>query len=215
MLPDDEAADVEAAATIAPGSRTPWHSGTPYRGVLYAGLMRTASGFKVIEYNARFGDPEAQVTLPRIGGDFGRLLVALGEGRLAEYVAKEPLRIEPRAYVSIAICADGLSCLAWRRRSGFRLDQLPEGVYAFIAGTRGLPNGGFATAGGGRSHRAAAATLQQKRARPHMSAAPCAFDGAFYRSDIAEREGEWLNARLASSWPASDKPVMSAAEGDP
>src|SRR5207249_10139269 len=82
-LPDADAQRI-ADELIAPVAKALVARGTPYRGVLYAGLMRTADGWRVLEYNARFGDPEAQVTLPRVEGDFARLMYALGEGRLAE-----------------------------------------------------------------------------------------------------------------------------------
>ncbi|HLZ47914.1 MAG TPA: phosphoribosylamine--glycine ligase, partial [Candidatus Limnocylindria bacterium] len=71
VLPDDEAQPL-ADRLIAPVARLLVQRGTPYRGVLYAGLMKTAGGWNVIEFNARFGDPEAQVILPRIGGDFAK-----------------------------------------------------------------------------------------------------------------------------------------------
>ena len=64
--------------------RAPWRArGTPFRGVLYAGLMITADGPKLIEYNVRFGDPETQVLMLRLDGDLLELLVATAEGRLA------------------------------------------------------------------------------------------------------------------------------------
>src|SRR5262249_51786203 len=71
VLPDDQAQPV-ADALIAPIARALVARGTPFRGVIFAGLMRTKTGFRVLEYNARFGDPEAEVTLPRIGGDFAK-----------------------------------------------------------------------------------------------------------------------------------------------
>ena len=106
VLPDEDAQRV-ADELIAPIARALAARGTPYRGVIFAGLIRTKSGFKVLEYNARFGDPEAEVTLPRIGGDFAKLMVALGEGRLREYVAQNPLRFSQRAYVDVVLCAEG------------------------------------------------------------------------------------------------------------
>src|SRR5207244_12619706 len=105
VLPDDQAQAV-ADAVIAPIAKALARRGTPYRGVLYAGLMKTKDGWRVLEYNARFGDPEAEVTLPRIEGDFAKLMKALGEGRLAEYIAAEPIRFSKRHYVDVVLCAE-------------------------------------------------------------------------------------------------------------
>jgi len=188
VLPDDEAADV-AGALIAPVARAMVRRGTPYRGILYAGLMRTKDGFRVIEFNARFGDPEAQVTLPRIDGDFARLCVALGEGRLAAYLAAEPLRISPRAYVAVAVCAAGYPAAPRRGDRIAGLDDLPEGVYAFHAGTAAAPGGGYLSAGGRVLHVIGSGdTVAEARARAYAGAATVRFEGSFYRSDIAAGE---------------------------
>src|SRR5262249_6681186 len=90
VLRDDEAPAL-ANEVVAPVARALVRRGIPFRGVIYAGLIRTAAGWKVLEYNARFGDPEAEVTLPRIEGDLGKLLLAHGEGRLAQFVAETPV----------------------------------------------------------------------------------------------------------------------------
>ena len=188
VLPDDEAADA-AAELIAPVARAMVKRGTPYRGVIFAGLMRTKAGFRVIEYNARFGDPEAQVTLPRIGGDFGRLMFALGQGRLAEHVAQNPLRIEPRAYVSVAVCAEGYPAAPRAGDPIAGLDELPEGVYAFHAGTKFAPQGGFLTGGGRVLHIVGGGdTVAEARAKAYEGARRVKFEGAFYRTDIALAE---------------------------
>ena len=147
VLPDEDAQRV-ADELITPIARALAARGTPYRGVIFAGLIRTTSGFKVLEYNARFGDPEAQVTLPRIGGDFAKLMVALGEGRLKEYVAQNPLRLSQRAFVDVVLCAEGYPGVPKTGAPISGLDRLPEGVYAFHAATRLSADGGFVTAGG-------------------------------------------------------------------
>src|SRR5881296_33252 len=124
VLPDDRAQAV-AEELIVPVAKALARRGTPYRGVLYAGLMKTAGGWKVLEYNARFGDPEAEVTLPRIEGDFARLMKALGEGRLAQYVAKEPVRFSDRAYVDVVLCAQSYPATPKLGMSIRGLDRLP------------------------------------------------------------------------------------------
>jgi phosphoribosylamine---glycine ligase len=185
VLPDDEAQAV-ADQLITPIVRALAARGTPYRGVLYAGVMKTKSGFKVLEYNARFGDPEAQVTLPRIGGDFGKLMAALGDGRLKEFLAQNPLRISQRAYVDVVLCAEGYPGVP---RTGDRiegLDRLPDGVYGFHGATASTPAGGFITMGGRVMHIVASgANVAEARDRAYQGAERVTFKGKFYRSDIA------------------------------
>jgi len=188
VLPDEDAQRV-ADQLIGPIARALVARGTPYRGVIFAGLMRTSTGFKVLEYNARFGDPEAEVTLPRIGGDFARLMVALGEGRLARYVAEHPVRFSQRAFVDVVLCAEGYPASP---RTGARIegfDALPEGVYAFHGATRTSPGGGFVTAGGRVIHVVAGgASVAEARERAYEGAQRISFEGKFYRSDIARGE---------------------------
>jgi phosphoribosylamine--glycine ligase len=185
VLPDEDAQRV-ADEMIAPIARALATRGTPYRGVIFAGLMRTKSGFKVLEYNARFGDPEAEVTLPRIGGDFAKLMIALAEGRLREYVAQNPLRFSQRAFVDVVLCAEGYpgSPRVGDRIDG--LDKLPDGVYAFHGATATTPAGGFVTTGGRVMHIVAGgSTVAEARDRAYEGADRVTFAGKFYRSDIA------------------------------
>jgi len=183
VLPDGESQDA-AEQLIAPAARALSKRGTPFRGVLYAGLMRTASGWRVLEYNARFGDPEAEVTLPRLEGDFGRLMLALGEGRLAEHVAATPLRFSDRAFVDVVLCAEGYPGVPRRGDEIEGLGDLPEGVYAFHGATARTP-AGFATAGGRVLHIVAGGdTVTEARARAYAGAERVRFQGKFYRPDI-------------------------------
>jgi phosphoribosylamine--glycine ligase len=187
-LPDEDAQRV-AEETIGPIARALSAKGTPYRGVIFAGLMRTKVGYAVLEYNARFGDPEAEVTLPRVGGDFAQLLAAVGDGKLADYVRDHPVRFSQRAYVDVVLCAEGYPA---RPKTGERisgLDRLPDGVYAFHGATLALPDGGFATAGGRVIHVVAGgATVAEARERAYVGAERVTFAGKFYRSDIARGE---------------------------
>ena len=188
FLPDEDAQPL-ADELIAPVARLLVQRGTPYRGVLYAGLMKTADGWKVIEFNARFGDPEAQVILPRVGGDFGRLMQALGEGRLAAYVHTHPVRFSQRAYVDVALCAEGYPGLP-RLGDPITIGDLPDDVWTFHAGTRRSPNGGFVTAGGRVLHVVAQGdTPAHARDRAYVAAERITWAGRFYRSDIAASEG--------------------------
>jgi phosphoribosylamine--glycine ligase len=188
VLPDDQAQAV-AEEVIAPVAQALARRGTPYRGILYAGLMKTAAGWKVLEYNARFGDPEAEVTLPRIEGDFAKLLFALGEGRLAEYVAAEPLRFSKRAYVDVVLCAENYPGTPKIGMSVEGLDRLPESVLAFHGATRRGPDGNVLVAGGRVMHMVASGdSISQARDRAYAGAEHVGFEGKFYRSDIAQQE---------------------------
>ncbi len=184
VLPDDEAQDV-ADAVVAPIARALARRGIPYRGVIYAGLIRTADGWKVLEYNARFGDPEAEVTLPRLEGDLGKLFLALGEGRLAQHVAASPLRFSPRAYVSVALCSEGYPGAVQSGHPIDGLDALPEGVWAFHGATK-TAGGRFVTAGGRVIHVVGGGdTVSDARRRAYWGAERIQWKGRFYRSDIA------------------------------
>jgi phosphoribosylamine---glycine ligase len=187
-LPDEDAQRV-AEETIGPVARALAARGTPFRGVIFAGLIKTPGGYKVLEYNARFGDPEAEVTLPRIGGDFAKLMLALGEGRLASYTRDHPVRFSQRAFVDVVLCAQGYPGVPKMGAPISGLDRLPEGVYAFHAATRRGPDGGFVTAGGRVVHIVAGgATVDEARERAYIGAERVEFEGKFYRSDIAQGE---------------------------
>ena len=188
VLPDDEAQPL-ADRLIAPVARLLVQRGTPYRGVLYAGLMKTADGWKVIEFNARFGDPEAQVILPRIGGDFATLMQALGDGRLAAWTHTHPVRFSQRAYVDIALCAEGYPGQP-RLGDPITVGDLPDDAWTFHAGTTRSPSGGFITAGGRVLHVVAQGdTPAHARDRAYVAADRITWRGRFYRSDIAASEG--------------------------
>jgi phosphoribosylamine--glycine ligase len=188
VLPDDQAQAV-ADAVIAPIAAALAKRGTPYRGVLYAGLMKTADGWKVLEYNARFGDPEAEVTLPRIEGDFAKLLFALGEGRLAEYIAAEPIRFNKRAYVDVVLCAENYPGPPKTGMPIEGLDRLPEHVLAFHGATKRDSNGTLVVGGGRVMHIVASGDrVAEARDRSYAGAERVTFEGRFYRSDIAQQE---------------------------
>ena len=153
----------------------------PRRGPHYAPLEKTSKGWRVLEYNARFGDPEAEVTLPRLEGDFARLMVALGEGKLAEYVAANPLRFSGRAFVDVVLCAENYPGTP---KTGMRidgLDRLPEGVFAFHGATRRDGTGNLVASGGRVIHMVASGeNVAQARDRAYAGAehrTMCGFPG--------------------------------------
>jgi len=189
VLPDDQAQPL-ADRLIAPVARTLAARGTPFRGVIFAGLLQAADGWRVLEYNARFGDPEAQVVLPRVGGDFAALMRAVGDGRLAEHVAQHPVRFSQRAYVDVALCAAGYPGSP-RRGDRISVDDLPDDVWTFHAGTRRAADGGFLTDGGRVLHIVAQGdTVAEARRKAYVGAERVRFEGKFYRQDIAEDQLE-------------------------
>ncbi|HLH46334.1 MAG TPA: phosphoribosylamine--glycine ligase [Acidimicrobiales bacterium] len=135
------------ASAVRPTLAALAERGVDYRGFLYAGLMITDDGPKVVEFNVRFGDPEAQVVLPRWEGDVAALLSAAAAGRLDQV---EPPRFARRAAVCVVMAAEGYP---GRPRTGDRIEGFEEAaatpdVAVFSAGVVAGPGGGLVTAGG-------------------------------------------------------------------
>ncbi len=162
--------------------------GRPFRGVLFVGLMICAGRPKVIEFNARFGDPETQALLFRLESDLVPLLVGAAEGRLA--AAAPPPRFGDPA-VCVVMASEGYprEHASGREICGLEaLDALPD-AKVFHSGTRRV-RGGWQTVGGRvLGVTARGATLEAARARAYELAARIAFDGAHYRRDIGARAG--------------------------
>ncbi|HEY5025875.1 MAG TPA: phosphoribosylamine--glycine ligase [Acidimicrobiales bacterium] len=166
--------------------------GIDYRGVLYAGLILTADGPRVLEYNVRFGDPETQVVLPRLTEDLTGLLAEAAAGRLRT----EP-RFSPDASVCVVLASEHYP---GPPRTGDRIDGLEaaaaiEGVSVFHAGTALDDEGQFVTAGGrvlGVS--ALGPTITEARARAYAAVDRIGWEGMHYRTDIAAEAAERFRA---------------------
>ena len=161
-------------------------SGNEFRGVLYAGLMLTEKGIRTLEFNARFGDPEAQVVLPRLQSDFVALALAAAKGEVG---AHPDLRWNPQACVGVVVASGHYPDEA-AMRLGLRirgLVEMPPGALIFHAGTRYEPGVGLVT-DGGRVVTAVALgdTVAQARETALAGARQVRFEGAYFRSDIAE-----------------------------
>jgi phosphoribosylamine--glycine ligase len=164
-------------------------AGTPYSGILYAGLMLTADGPKLIEYNARFGDPECQVLMMRLEGDLLALLHATARGRLAE--APPPLFRDDTA-LTVVVAANGYPgpAATGGRIGGLEAfeDDDAAPVRVFQAGTA-LEDGAL-VARGGRvlSVTARGATIEEARRRAYRTVDAIDFPDGFCRRDIGWRE---------------------------
>jgi phosphoribosylamine--glycine ligase len=155
--------------------------GRPFRGILYAGLMITADGPKTIEFNARFGDPETQVLLPRLETPLLDIVLATLDGTLAEL----DIRWSEQAAVCVIAASGGYP---GSYRKGLPITGLDDvqGAFVFHAGTAIGENGGLVTNGGrvlgitglGRD-------IAEARQRAYAEADKVRFEGKHYRTDIA------------------------------
>ncbi|MDR2857294.1 MAG: phosphoribosylamine--glycine ligase [Novosphingobium sp.] len=172
---------------IAPTVRAMAGDGTPYSGVLYAGLMLTRDGPKLIEYNCRFGDPECQVLMMRLESDLGEILLACAENRLS---ASQPPRFSPETALTVVMAAQGYpdAPLKGGRIDGIRAAEA-GGARVFHAGTA-LGIDGVLTASGGRvlGVTARGPSVRAAQASAYAAVDAIAFPQGFCRRDIGWRE---------------------------
>ena len=177
------------AQIVRPTARAMARAGTPFSGVLYAGLMLTAQGPKLIEYNVRFGDPECEAIVPRIEGDLAQLLLAVAQGRMDEV---RP-RLSDAHAMTVVVCAAGYPGTP---RKGGPIDGIEaaeriEGVTVFHAGTARHGSGALlATGGRVLAVTATGPTLAEARARAYQGVEAIDYADGFHRRDIGWRELE-------------------------
>jgi phosphoribosylamine--glycine ligase len=168
---------------LIPTVRAMAAEGRPYRGVLYAGLMVTHEGPKVLEFNARFGDPEAQPVLILLETDLVEIIEAVLSGRLAE----KEIRWRPGAAVCVVLASGGYP---GPYRKGYPisgLDRVPPDVMVFHAGTA-LEDGRLVTAGGRvLGVTAAAETIPAAIEKAYAAVEQIHFEGMHYRRDIGRK----------------------------
>ncbi len=154
--------------------------GHPFSGFLYAGLMLTPAGPKVIEFNVRFGDPEAQVVLPALDGPFARVLLAAAKGELA---GAPPLEWNGRMFAGVVLASGGYPSEV---ETGFEIEglDLPGDALIFHAAT--ATRGGRVVSAGGRviTVVGSGATYREAIDRAYRAAARINFDKMFFRRDI-------------------------------
>ena len=184
--------DLEARAMneiVRPTAKAMAEAGTPFSGVLYAGLMLTADGPKLIEYNVRFGDPECEAIMPRIEGDFAQLLLKVAMGGLAEGDAP---RLSPQSSMTVIVAARGYpgTPAAGGAIRAIEAAEQVDGVTVFHAGT--ADREGSLVARGGRvlAVTALGDTLAEARARAYRAVDQIDFADGFHRRDIGWRELE-------------------------
>ena len=172
---------------VRPTAEALARAGNPFSGVLYAGLMLTADGPKLIEYNVRFGDPECEAIMPLIEGDFAQLLRAVATGRLSEI---EPPALSPKHSMTVIVAARGYPATPV---SGGLIREIEaaeqvEGVTVFHAGTAFAD--GTLIAKGGRvlAVTATADSFANARARAYRAVDQIDFADGFHRRDIGWRE---------------------------
>ena len=172
---------------VRPTARALADSGTPFSGVLYAGLMLTSEGPKLIEYNVRFGDPECEAIMPLIEGDFAELLHSVAAGRLAGI---DPPALAPKHSMTVVVAArgyPGTPASGGAIRAIEAAEQV-EGVTVFHAGTAREDLDLVARGGRVLAVTAVADSLANARARAYRAVAQIEFADGFHRRDIGWRE---------------------------
>jgi phosphoribosylamine--glycine ligase len=168
---------------IAPMLAVMRRRGAPFKGALYAGLMLTRNGPKVLEFNARFGDPETQVLMLQLEEDLLPLLEACARGRLEP----RPLVLAPGASVGVVLAAEGYPETPRRGQRIEGLDAVPAGATAFMAGVE-AKDGALLTAGGRvLTVCARGSDLVEARQRAYAAISGIRFEGMHFRRDIGAR----------------------------
>ena len=177
----DEVVQQAYDSIVVPTVQAMTAEGTPFTGILYAGLILTEEGPQVIEFNARFGDPETQVVLPRMTSDFGDLMTAL--------LDEKPFKLEwsNDEILGVVIAADGYPESIEKGNRLPDLKKLNGDLQVFHAGTKEV-DGQF-VGNGGRVIlvTAKSSTLQQAQDEVYKALSELKWDGFFYRHDIGWR----------------------------
>ncbi len=178
---------------VAPVLRALAEGGNPFRGLLYAGLMITADGPRVVEFNCRFGDPETQAVLPLLSSSLLEPMLAVAEG---SGLSGHSPAFADAAAVTTVLAVDGYPG-AYRKGAPITIPSLPDGVHVFHAGTA-VDSGRLVTSGG----RVLAVTavdpdFGRARAASRDGAAAITFEGRRFRGDIGWRETGRQSRRTA------------------
>ena len=184
-LPADFVAEVTKTVAL-PTVRQLASEGTPFIGLLYCGLIVTSAGIRVIEFNARFGDPETQVVLPRLRTPLSELLLAAATGALG---ARPNPAFSDDVAVTVVLASEGYpeAPITGRPIRGLELAAAVEGVTITHAATAKSDGQFIATGGRVLSVVATAPSFAEARARAYEALGHIELEGSHYRSDIAKR----------------------------
>ena len=182
---DKKAIDNTVKTIVGPVVKAMAQEGKPYKGVLYTGLMLTTEGPKVLEFNARFGDPETQVQLPLLKSDLVDIMLAVLEGRLA----RTKVEWSKGACVGVVMASGGYP---GSYKQGFPitgLDNVAQDIIIFHAGTK--MDGGKVCTAGGRVLTVVATgkNTAEARQKVYLNLPRISFESYHYRKDIAAEEG--------------------------
>ena len=192
-------ADTCHGTVITPAVDAMARRGTPYRGLLYAGLCLTAAGLRVVEFNARFGDPETQVVLDRLATPLAPLLHAAASGEPGRMPAAP---LAPGAAVDVVIAADGYPGAPVKGDKIFYPERAvvpgPANAYLLHAGTAINADGDLVSAGGRVLNAVGSGPdIAAARAAAYSLAAEVQMRGGWYRGDIAR--GVWGDGQSPKS----------------
>ncbi len=222
-LPDEQAGSL-AFAVHQPIVDWMRARGTPFHGVLYAGIMLTADGPRVLEFNVRFGDPETQAVLPRLECSLLELMLRAVRpgGLIGDNPEQELLRFAPEWAVTVVLASAGYPACSSSGDPISGLDRVPEDVEVTHAGTALAPDGTIVTAGG----RVLNVTgfgpdAESARRSAYAAAGMISFDGMQLRGDIAagaEHQSEPAGSRSIESWltewsPEEQKLELESRDG--
>ena len=182
---DKKAIDKAVKTVVEPLVKAMAKEGEPYKGVLYAGLMITAEGPKVLEFNARFGDPETQVQLPLLKSDLVDIMMSVIDGTLSR------MRVEwdSGACVGVVMASGGYPGNYKQGLPISGLERVDPNIVLFHAGTK-MDGGKICTAGGRvLTVVSTGKTIAEAREKVYLNLPRISFEGCHYRKDIAAEEG--------------------------
>ncbi len=182
---DKESSNKAIKSIVEPVVKAMAQEGKPYKGMLYTGLMLTAEGPKVLEFNARFGDPETQVQLPLLKSDLVDIMMSVVDGKLA----KARVEWSDGACVGVVMASGGYPGSYKQGYPIAGLDKIDPDILVFHAGTKSY--GGKVNTAGGRVLTVVATgkTIAEARERVYLNLPRISFDNCHYRKDIAAEEG--------------------------